>query len=123
MAVFQGPEAKRAGVVLTQQHPGGWKIQTWDTSGTATHGPQTEAELALASLMGGKRSSARSVALKASPRAPTFLPGRPELDAGLLKGFLQLCTARLLLLQGQLQFIVLERNLCGQSRVLFPSTK
>lgn len=46
-------------------------------------------------------------------RAPTFLPGRSELNAGLLKGFLQLCTASFFLLQGQLQLIVLQRNLCG----------
>lgn len=78
-----------------------------------THWPQTEMLNGLGQPHG----------LRPGPRAPTFLPRRPELDARLLKGFLQLCAARLLLLQGQLQLIVLQRNLCGQSRVLFPSTK
>ena len=80
------------------------------------------ARLSYSALVSLRRASAWRTA-RTVQSARTFLPGGAELDARLLQGFLELRAASLLLLQSHLQLIVLQRNLCGQSRVLFPSAK
>lgn len=83
-------------------------------------GPPAHWHLSLAAGLRGADLSRPRFCIESTP---TFLPGGAELDACLLQGFLELRTASFLLLQSHLQLIVLQRNLCGQSRVLFPSTK